>query len=113
MIKIANDIRELDYENINTIESLGKYYKEWLEFNRCFEFKYKVIDIQKEFNTGEVIIIHNMWKETSDPYKISNGEEFIEDIAYMIDDYASCYEYDEESMNDIEYFWKNKINKLY
>lgn len=111
MINIAEQIRQLDYEDIEVITKLASEYKSWLEWNKYPDFKFTITDTKK-FGTNDIIIIHNLWKENSITYSICDGEKFLEDVAYLIDEWISCRDYDKEEMGYLEKFWSKKIDNL-
>ena len=95
-------------DDINTIECLAKTFEEWCIENKYFSFKYEIIDVRKKLNTNDIIIIHNMWKESFEEYTVANGNSFISDIQCILSDYC-------DTDDDYKYcckFWINKLNGI-
>lgn len=94
-----NITMKYDCNDYNSIKELVEDYQEWLVWNKTYE-TIEVIE-SKQFE-GVIVIIHRFF----DIIKISDGSEFIKDIKYLLQMYAS------NSTEDLEYmldFWENKI----
>ena len=95
-------------DDINTIENLADTFQKWYIANKYFGFEYEILDYRKKFCTNDIIIIHNMWKESWEDYTIANGNSFISDIECVLDDYCRTT----EDYNYCYDFWIDEINGL-
>lgn len=95
-------------EDINAIEIIAETYYQWCISNKYFSFKYEILDYREKFQTNDVIIIHNLYRDVGENYTISTGNEFlhlIEEILYQYCDTDYYYEYCYD-------FWIDEINGI-
>lgn len=95
-------------DDINVIETMAKSYQEWCINNKYFDFKFEILDYRNKFHTNDIIIIHNIWKETYEKYTLGNGNCFLQDIEYILDDYCDT----DEAYKYCYNFWINKLNGI-
>lgn len=103
--------KQLNFESIEIITKMANYYKEWLEWNKYNGFKFRIINIKEEFKTEDIIIIHNMWEENT-PYTISNGEYFLKEICYALDDWLRARDFEKDEFKYLIDFWGDKVDEL-
>lgn len=95
-------------DDINTIECLAKIFQNWCIANKYFGFEYEILDYREKFCTNDIIIIHNMLKESGENYTVSNGNTFINNIEYILDDYCRT----DDDYNYCYDFWINEIKDI-
>ena len=111
-IGIIEEIKQLDFEDIKTMHTLLIYFKKWLEANKYYDFKFMQIDIRNSFDTSDVIVIDNLWKECGAKYTIHNGEELLEDVSYLLYDWLECRDFNNEDLDFFNEFWEEKVSYL-
>ena len=95
-------------DNINAIEIIAETFKKWCISNKYFGFEYEIIDCREKFCTNDIIIIHNMWKESYEIYTIANGNSFLNDVEYVLKEYCNT-DYNYKYCYD---FWIDKLNGI-
>ena len=95
-------IRELDFEDINTIKKLCEGYQNFVSWNKA-SFRYEIFNPSSICN--EIYIAHNLW----DQGEVCTSEEFIEGLNEVIDDYLHMYG-DEPSEEEMEKFMEDLMS---
>lgn len=102
---------ELDYENIEVVAKLASYFKDWTEENKYYGFKFNVMSARR-YQSSDIIVIHNLWRENGVNYNIDNGETFLYQIAYLLNDWIESRDYNDDDFKYLNDFWITKIPKL-
>ena len=86
LVNLLNELFMYE-DDINVIETIAKAYKEWCVANKYFGFEYEILDCREKFHTDDIIIIHNIWKESTENYTMDNGHNFINNLKIILMDY--------------------------
>lgn len=95
-------------DDLNVIEIIANTFEQWCIANKYYSFEYEILDYREKFCTNDIIIIHNLWRDSYEMYTIANGNSFLNDIECILDDYCQTdYEY-EYCYN----FWIDELNGI-
>lgn len=92
----------VDGDNIEVIELLAKYFKEWCLWNK----KHEDIEVRKSEKFPIIIVVHELF---DDYIKATDAWDFIRDVKFFLRSYGEQSEEDYKYMID---FWEDKIKYL-